>query len=483
MSSSNKGYKFTIENGSVTAIYEVKNGRMKREGIDSDETWSYDGTNVIKTEYEHGRSEVTTYTDIDGDGLFIKGSKSYASGGLTNGSDGVSYPSHDSASAGVISQGNGYQFTVLGDAIAQVFEVKNGISRVERIDSDETWAISGSNFVKTEYEHGLLEQSVFADSNGDGVYNRISKTYSNIDGSQVTQLIHSEHGEDGDDHWNGTDTDDYYYGSAGNDILNGGFGNDDLIGGDGDDVMAGGQGDDSVCSGDGNDTLNGGDGDDYLYAASGNDTVDAGAGDDLIIGGDGAGNDKYIGGAGIDTVKYTSATSDITIDLGKGTASSSAGKDAAKIGNDNLSGIENVIAGDFNDVIKGNAQSNVLTGGLGSDVMYGGSDKVRDVFDFNDILDSKTGASRDKIYNFINKVDDIDLTGIDANSNVAGDQSFVFNGQTAGANALWYKVSEVDGIKSTKDIVLYADTNGDAKSDFEIGLVGVTKIDAMDLLL
>lgn len=87
------------------------------------------------------------------------------------------------------------------------------------------------------------------------------------------------------------------------------------------------------------------------------------------------------------------------------------------------------------------------------------------------------------VFNFLTKIDDIDLVGIDANSNVIGDQSFVFNGQAAKANAVWYSAYEVDGIKGTKDVVLYGDVNGDAKADFEIGLVGVTRVEATDFLL
>lgn len=87
------------------------------------------------------------------------------------------------------------------------------------------------------------------------------------------------------------------------------------------------------------------------------------------------------------------------------------------------------------------------------------------------------------VFNFLTKIDDIDLVGIDANSNVIGDQSFVFNGQAAKANAVWYSAYDVDGIKGTKDVVLYGDVNGDAKADFEIGLVGVTRVEATDFLL
>jgi Ca2+-binding RTX toxin-like protein len=231
--------------------------------------------------------------------------------------------------------------------------------------------------------------------------------------------------------------------------------------------------------------LSGGGGSDILYAGTGDDIVDAGDGDDILIGGDGAGNDKYIGGAGTDTVKYTSATAAITVDLVRGTATSTAGQDAAKIGTDTLSGIENVTAGNYNDIIKGSIASNVLTGGLGTDSLYGGADKVRDVFDFNAITESKTGTARDKVYDFVTKIDKLDLSGIDANTATAkaGDQAFLFNNTTAKANSVWYAAKDVDGSSATKDIIVYGDVNGDAKSDFEIGLVGVTSIATTDFVL
>ncbi|MEY5021900.1 MAG: Serralysin precursor [Pseudomonadota bacterium] len=73
----NKGYQFTVVNGAVTAVYEIKNGRAKFEKIDRDESWSVDGNNIVKTETEHGRIETTIFSDIDGDGIFAKMSKTY----------------------------------------------------------------------------------------------------------------------------------------------------------------------------------------------------------------------------------------------------------------------------------------------------------------------------------------------------------------------------------------------------------------------
>ena len=73
----NKGYQFTVLNGAVTAVYEIKNGRAKFEKMDRDEAWTDDGANIVKTESEHGRIETTIYSDISGDGIFAKMSKSY----------------------------------------------------------------------------------------------------------------------------------------------------------------------------------------------------------------------------------------------------------------------------------------------------------------------------------------------------------------------------------------------------------------------
>ncbi len=228
------------------------------------------------------------------------------------------------------------------------------------------------------------------------------------------------------------------------------------------------------------DTLTGNSVANNISAGSGNDTIDGGAG-----------NDTYNGGTGVDTIKYTSATAAITVDLLKGTATSTAGKNAAKIGTDTLSGIENVIAGKYNDIVKGSTGANVLTGGLGSDRLYGGADRVKDVFDFNAIAESKVGTARDKVYNFLKGIDDLDLKTIDANTTKADNQQFGFStvqtatkdGTVAKANSVWWRKADVDNDKMKDDIIVYGDVNGDTKADFEIGLIGVTSLTSADFVL
>lgn len=144
------------------------------------------------------------------------------------------------------------------------------------------------------------------------------------------------------------------------------------------DVVYGLGGSDQIDAGTNNDELVGGVGDDTLTGGDGNDTVGGGGGNDLIVGGNGAGDDVYQGGAGVDTVKYTSAVAGIVVNLAAGTAGSLVGNDAAGIGTDQLSAIENVIAGSFNDRIFGSGSANQLEGMDGNDALNGraGDDRI-----------------------------------------------------------------------------------------------------------
>ena len=162
-----------------------------------------------------------------------------------------------------------------------------------------------------------------------------------------------------------------------------GGGDDVVVGSDAANALAGGDGNDSLTGGGGNDVLVGGTGDDTLYAGSGNDSVDAGAGDDVIVGGSGAGDDTYVGGTGVDTIRYTSARAGILVDLSvaRDQARSVGSTDAAGIGTDQLSGIENVIGGNYADTLKGNGAANWLYGMGGKDVLTGGAGADRFVFD------------------------------------------------------------------------------------------------------
>ena len=259
----NKGYQFTVINGAVTAVYEIKNGRAKFEKMDRDETWSVDGANIVKPETEHGRIETTVYTDANGDGIFAKMSKSYGTDSalLSN--------SNWQTSTLTSSLQNGYQFAIVNGSVTAVYEIERGYKSQERIDFNENWTIDGANIIKTEVEHGVTETSIYTDVDGDGVFAKVSKSYVATDGSIWSGRTS---GTDNDDQWRGNNSDDQYYAGNGNDRLTGGYGNDDLYGADGDDQMNGDSGSDDLFGGIGNDILVGGAGSDDLYGGLGNDS-------------------------------------------------------------------------------------------------------------------------------------------------------------------------------------------------------------------
>ena len=177
----------------------------------------------------------------------------------------------------------------------------------------------------------------------------------------------------------------YVYYPNGDDTIRGYGGNDVLKGLGDDDKLYGGSGDDTLYGGLGNDLLSGQKGNDRLYGGSGDDTLYGGLGNDLLSGQ--KGNDRLYGGSGDDTLY-------------------------GGLGNDLLSG------GNGNDI---------LVGGRGADVLRdrGGND----LFRYNRVSDS-TRFSRD-IIDFNRGFDRIDLSAIDSNLNVSGNQAFDFIGSAS----------------------------------------------------
>lgn len=175
MSSSSKGYQFTISGDSMTAIYEVERGHVKLERMDNDETWTFDGANVIQTEMDHGRLETTTYSDVNGDGLFVKASKTYSgAAGYTNQSEGHGHSSGSQPLPGVIgSSENGYQFDLATNGVVMaVHEVKHGRVEAERMDGNEAWTFDGVDVIQTETQYGKVETSIYTDANQNGLFQK-----------------------------------------------------------------------------------------------------------------------------------------------------------------------------------------------------------------------------------------------------------------------------------------------------------------------
>lgn len=171
-----------------------------------------------------------------------------------------------SAFDGSYQSSRGYQFDIANGQINAVYEFEHGSRQLEHSEFGETWSVSGSSVVKTEVEHGFTKTSIYADANGDGIFQKISQSYQSAGQTALSQsqLVLSGSNDD-DDQWRGSETSDRYYGDVGDDILHGYRGHDELYGGNDNDHLYGEEGNDRLYGSSGDDYLDGGDGIDHAY--------------------------------------------------------------------------------------------------------------------------------------------------------------------------------------------------------------------------
>ena len=278
------------------------------------------------------------------------------------------------------------------------------------------------------------------------------------------------HGNDLDNQISGNVGDDTLYGHGGNDELRGGGGNDNLYGGDGDDF------------------LNGGTGADYMEGGAGDDTYIVDEEGDVVVENEGAGIDTLISIGGIDIT--------LGANIENGTLSGLVG--GTLIGNalDNvLTGtvdVDVIVGGDGADVINGGGGDDLLDGGIGIDVIVGGDGDDTIIGGLGaDVLSGGLGAdvflyldgdespllSADTILDFDVDLDVIDLSAIDANALLPGDQLFTLvDTLTLGL------LGQLQLIDNGDSISLIGDTNGDLLPDFVINL-DIGSIVGVDIIL
>ena len=262
--------------------------------------------------------------------------------------------------------GSALNDTLIGDANANVIEGGLGNDTLVGGAGDDTASYAGSS-VGVTVSLALQGQA----------QNTIGAGTDTLTGFQ--NLL----GGSGNDTLTGDAAENVLTGGAGNDVLNPGAntgGTVDLLdGGTGSDtasfagytagVTATLTGDrDGVASVDGLqiaalrsiENLRGGDGNDVLTGDDNANVIEGGLGDDTLN-----------GGAGIDTVTFTGATG-ITVDLNITTAQNTG------VGNDTITGFENVRTGSGNDIVTGDAGDNTFFDGGGADTYTGsaGSDTV-----------------------------------------------------------------------------------------------------------
>lgn len=237
--------------------------------------------------------------------------------------------------------------------------------------------------------------------------------------------------------------------------------------------------------------------DNVIIGSTSNNILSGGDGADTLIGG--MGNDTFYGETGAspgddaDTISYGGAKKGVVFSLANTLAAQKTGgagtdriHDISGIENltgtlfpDNLTGsaVSNIIHGsDSNDLISGLSGADVLYGDAGLDAIDCGSDGDVDRVAYVQPPDSPVGPNRDQVSNFNAGNDVVDLTAMDANVNVGGDEAFVFNDTTPQANSVWYVVSGTD-------IIVQGDVNGDAAPDFEVLVKGVASLAAGNFAL
>ena len=303
-------------------------------------------------------------------------------------------------------------------------------------------------------------------------------------------------------------------GNAAANLLTGGLGNDTLDGGAGIDNLIGGLGDDTYVvdvagdvvtelANEGIDTVKaaitytlgatlenltltgtaaingtGNAANNILIGNSGANVLTGGAGNDRLDGGTGI--DTLVGGAG-DDVYFVDVAGDVVTELaneGTDTVNSAVTYSlGATVENLTLTGTAaiNGTGNGSNNILIGNSAANVLNGGAGNDFLTGGGGKDTltggagaDAFIFTALTDS-TVAAPDLITDFIRADGDyIDLSALDANSMLAGDQAFSFVtafSKQAGQATLAYNAT-------TNTTTFSADVNGDGVADFVLQITG-----------
>jgi serralysin len=171
-------------------------------------------------------------------------------------------------------------------------------------------------------------------------------------------------------------------------------------------------------------------------------------------------------------------------------------------GNDNTNGgagiSDTISGGPGNDTLAGGSGNDTLNGGAGNDTLVGGAGKDQltggagnDTFTYTATTHSQPGAGNfDTITDFTHVAgmggehDSIDLSAIDANTSVAGDQAFVFQGSiassaTLAANSIAYHYDA--GLNET---IVYANqTSAVGHVDMEIHLSGNVVLTGGDFAL
>lgn len=212
-SGSHKQYTFTIQNGVVTAYFEVENGITEQESIDGADTFVIDDSlnQITLTRQTSNGPEITVFSDADDDGFYT-----IASSDSDDFDDDDDHSGHDHKA---------YKFDIANGEVTAAYEFDDGVWESESIDDDgsETYTVDGADVIRTEVKPFGTEITRYSDTDLDGVYFRVSEQWQiSPDASGVVPQLHETL------RFSPTDDDDFIAVRAGEDCL-GGHGADDFV--------------------------------------------------------------------------------------------------------------------------------------------------------------------------------------------------------------------------------------------------------------
>lgn len=254
----------------------------------------------------------------------------------------------------------------------------------------------------------------------------------------------------------GSNYSDTFYGDSANNVIWGFAGENFIDGRSGNDKIYGGNGVDRLHGGADNDFVYGGENDDFLYGEAGNDSLQGWYG-----------NDRLYGGAGDDTILDTGAGNEIMY--------GDAGLDLMRGGEGN----DLMFGGTEGDDLGGNVGNDTLEGGAGADNLDGGAGFDR--FVYRALSESPNTNVADIINGFEHNIDDIDVSLIDANAGVTGNQAFTFIGNVSSFTNAGQIRTFYDASRNEK-LVMF-NTDSDQAAEMVIYLKGNIALTSTDFIL
>jgi Ca2+-binding RTX toxin-like protein len=366
------------------------------------------------------------------------------------------------------------------DVISGSFGAAGGIGEnwISGGEGDDTINVSG------------VRVDAYGDAGNDSI--RTSGSISFINGGSGSDTIVARD--------SGLTSQGFFIGDTGNDLIVLGSGADFASGGQGDDTFRGFYGFDTVDGGTGNDVISFSDG-----PAITNTIADASFGYIAVFntgGQTGSGTLGFTRVVGVETwvlsdgndiatswingpVLYGGAGNDWMADYASASNAAGAGNNDWMFGEDGddalygLEGNDQIYGGQGRDILVGGVGSDTLSGDLGSDWIALGlnaagtaGDGAVDIVLFGSRWDTwdPNRAGMDAIVQFETGIDRIDLSAVDANTLVAGDQAFTIGALTAG-QAGRLQILSPTGATWT---ALLADVDGDGAADMTIFVYGAT---------